>query len=101
MTRKDYVLIANALRLSNKQCARCMENENYHLHISAENCKGCKAPHEHHDYKPELMPAVRNVAEDIADALATDNPRFDREHFLAVVRGEKDLNSRPVRKAVN
>ena len=27
-----------------------------------------------------------------------DNPRFDREHFLAVVRGERDLNSRPARK---
>ena len=36
----------------------------------------------------------------IADELAADNPRFDREHFLAVVRGERDLNSRPGRKHI-
>ena len=58
MTRKDYRLIAGALRESYKV-------GNYNA--------------------PEL----------IADALATDNPRFDRDFFLQVVRGEKPLNARP------
>lgn len=75
MTRKDYILIAGAL-----QTAR----------VKAEN-------------KPGVLPKSWEVpmnfdAEHVADALATDNPRFDREHFLSVVRGQKDLNSRPARK---
>lgn len=35
------------------------------------------------------------AAKYIADALGMDNPKFDRSHFLAVVRGEKPVNSRP------
>lgn len=41
---------------------------------------------------------IQGVARIIADALYKQNPRFDREHFLAVVRGEKELNSRPTRQ---
>jgi hypothetical protein len=33
----------------------------------------------------------------LAEAMHADNPRFDREHFLAVVRGERNLKSRPPR----
>jgi hypothetical protein len=39
---------------------------------------------------------------DVAGAFVTlfeaDNNRFDREHFLAVVRGERAVNSRPPKK---
>jgi hypothetical protein len=41
------------------------------------------------------LDGYRDAVEDLASALHVDNPRFDRPHFLAVVRGEKDLNSRP------
>lgn len=69
MTRKDYILIAGALRIE-YDCVADMERESQ---------------------------TILNVAERIARFLYDDNPRFDREHFLAVVRGEKELNSRPAR----
>jgi hypothetical protein len=72
MTRKDYILIADALR-SEKP------NDGWDPNKRVQWDLDCKA---------------------IAQALAGDNPRFDREHFLAVVRGEKPLNSKPGRKAV-
>jgi len=61
MTRKDYILLAEALRLS-RENGESPESE-------------------------------------IAAMLKRDNSRFDREHFLAVVRGERELQSRPPRKA--
>ncbi len=69
MTRKDYILIAEALR-------------NYSLETNA-------------GYNSDS--AVLEVSSRIADALEQDNPKFNREHFLAVVRNEKSLNSRPSR----
>lgn len=36
------------------------------------------------------------VSERFAARLTASDPRFSREHFLAVVRGEKELNSKPV-----
>jgi len=53
MTRKDYILIAAALA-----------NERTPFMV------------EHHKY------ALDNIALTLADALATTNPRFDRERFL-------------------
>lgn len=73
MTRKDYVLIAQGLKSA------------LDLEISL------------HGADSGTAGGVRLAAARIADVLVTDNPRFDREHFLAVVRGEKDLNSRPSR----
>lgn len=32
--------------------------------------------------------------------VCADNPRFDREHFLAVVRGEREAGSKPEHKEV-
>ena len=55
MTRKDYVLIADALRQ-----AYVVQRDRY---------VGTSA-------------GVRAAAEYISDALASDNPRFDRERFL-------------------
>ena len=72
MTRKDYILLARAL----------------HERLDFErNVKTNKTPVE----------AIYVTARRISDALRADNPRFDREHFLAVVRGEKALESRPPR----
>jgi len=42
--------------------------------------------------------AVLLAARAIANECQLDNPRFNAEHFLAVVRGERDLYSRPSRK---
>lgn len=72
MTRKDYILLARTV------------NDIF-------ECPGTPVD--------AYQSATLAVAERIADALAGDNPRFDREHFLAVVRGEKDLNSRPARQS--
>ena len=71
MTRKDYILIAEALRTTWKE------------EVNQE------------DVTEERV--FFDTAENIVSALQKDNPRFNREHFLAVVRGEKDLNSRPAR----
>lgn len=71
MTRKDYIAIAEALRDA--------------LNLTSGNC--------HH------RDGVRDAAEKIANAMQDDNPSFDRAHFLAVVRGERELTSRPPRHA--
>lgn len=47
--------------------------------------------------RAEAVKAQEHFAAHIAEALATDNPRFNREHFLAVVKGERALTSRPAR----
>ena len=70
MTRKDYILIAEALR-----------EHRPIMHDGTDWYRG-----------------YWKTCEAVADTLASDNPRFSREHFLAVVRGEKELNSRPARK---
>jgi hypothetical protein len=71
MTRKDYIVIAEALRVQFHRAA--LENN------------------------PPMQDGVLNAAHEIADALQRDNARFNKEHFLAVIRGEKDLHSRPMR----
>jgi hypothetical protein len=72
MTRKDYILIANALREAlTDGVGGANENEKEGIHIAASH---------------------------LANALPYDNPRFNSEHFLSVVRGEKDLNSKPARR---
>ena len=71
MTRKDYILIARALRNTMDDAGKWE--------------------------RPNWRPAVVAVALRLTDELAHDNPRFSRDHFLAVVRGEKALESRPPR----
>jgi len=70
MTRKDYILIARALL------------------YAREDCRGQKI----------LESGVWLAAAQIANTLQETCPRFYRLHFLAVVRGEKALESRPPRK---
>lgn len=45
----------------------------------------------------QRLNGVGDAAGFIADALELDNPRFHHGHFLAVVRGEREINSRPPR----
>ena len=56
MTRKDYVMIAQALRTQ--------------FELS------------HDNNEDDGLCAVINIANDLATALEADNPRFDRERFL-------------------
>lgn len=74
MTRKDYIKLAEALRYARG-------------HALANPCNPVAA----------IDDVLNGAAEYIANALANDNGRFDRTHFLAVVRGEKSLTSRPPR----
>jgi hypothetical protein len=75
MTRRDYILLAEALRIPYNSLSKP-------------------------SYERELS-GVSIAALAIADALQRDNLRFNREHFLAVVRGEKELHSRPTRNGRN
>lgn len=77
MTRKDYILLANALRVASKQS---VENEYYGGTVSD---------------------GVELAAKHVATALGVTNPKFDYGHFLAVVRGEKELHSKPAPKTIN
>lgn len=71
MTKKDYIRIAKALRSMTGRSEGFI------------------------NFTPRLIYAL---AERLAFELASDSPRFNREHFLAVVRGERALESRPPRK---
>jgi len=77
MTRKDYIVIAEALRITVNRTR------------IDERTEGGTYPH--------ATSGVMAASEEIADALARDNHRFNKQHFLAVVRGEKDLQSHPRR----
>lgn len=64
MTRKDYVVLAEALADSQMGNARSLE----------------KAQHWHAQWL--------TCVETIADALAADNPRFDRQRFYNATEGK-------------
>ena len=81
MTRRDYILITKALRVQYRRAVIGSEN-GARTNFEAGQCFGG---------------GVLACAKEIADALEHDNSRFNRDHFLAVVRGEKDLHSRPSR----
>jgi len=72
MTRKDYIVLARALKLAR-------EDEMRSGQMWRES-------------------GVRTAAQFIANELEDENPRFDRHHFFAVVMGEKALTSKPPRK---
>ena len=83
MTRKDYLLIAEALRVQRYRA----ELEITHAEESDKEFACGRAE------------GVDSVAMELCDALHRDNPGFDRVHFLAVVRGEKELTSKPQRNS--
>lgn len=66
MTRKDYNLIADAIK--NTRLPVSLTDERFYL---------------------MMLAATRTIAESVADGLAGDNPRFDRERFLKAALGEK------------
>ena len=76
MTRRDYILIAEALKVTLRDAVYSEE---------------------HDGIKWTGKALVLYVAGNIGTFLDEANPRFDRAHFLAVVRGEKALESRPER----
>jgi len=75
VTRKDYVLVAEALRVSRE------------IALAGPGFA----------HKPNLDEArgIEDAAAAIANRMLGQNPAFDRAHFLAVVRGEKELTSKP------
>lgn len=76
-SRQHYIALADAIRSARKD---------------AESAPGVI---------PESWNVPMNfVTERIARVLAADNARFNKGHFLAVVRGEKSITSRPSRKPV-
>ncbi len=79
MTRKDYIVIASALRDAYQK-----EEMNNKYTVQGEPTR-------------TNMQALETASCSIAAALQIDNDRFNREHFLAVVRGGKALMSRPSR----
>jgi hypothetical protein len=87
MTRKDYIVIAEALRVQYTRALNtinaCDTDKTLSRHAADGFCSG-----------------VLYVAEEIADACKRDNARFSKPHFMAVVRGEKALLSRPSRNGV-
>jgi hypothetical protein len=74
MTRKDYILLANTLRIAHNNAA--------------------------HTKCQEAIWTVEQLASDLCSELRRDNARFNREHFLAVVHGTKELHSHPSRNGV-
>lgn len=79
MTRKDYILIARALN-----------NASEPRYWDSDRDWGIK---ERRIAREGVLAAAHYIANEMHD----DNPGFDRDHFLAVVRGEKLLTSRPPR----
>jgi hypothetical protein len=74
MTRRDYILLANTLRIAHNNAA--------------------------HTKCQEAIWIVDQLASDLCSELKRDNARFNREHFLAVVQGKRELHSRPSRNGV-
>jgi hypothetical protein len=72
MTRKDYIILANTLRIAHNNAVLTKSQE--------------------------AVWTVEQLASDLCCELKRDNARFNREHFLAVVSGKKDVNSRPSKK---
>lgn len=65
-----------------------------HYVVIANVLRGEYAQSGEHEHERAM---VYIVADALADELERDNPSFNREHFLAVVRGEREPDSRPPR----
>ena len=93
-SKGHYKLLAGALSLQFHNCVKCGEGPRHTFHVPVEECRGCANPNEHHAF--EAANTTASVL--VADTLGLDNPAFNREHFLAVIRGERDVNSQPPRR---
>jgi|HubBroStandDraft_5_1064220.scaffolds.fasta_scaffold351430_2 hypothetical protein len=74
MTRKDYIFIANTLRTAYNNAARTKSQEAIWI--------------------------IEQLVSDLCSELKRTNADFNREHFLAVIHGTKELDSRPSRRGV-
>lgn len=83
MTRKDYIILAEVFRVE--------------YHNSRLRQQGLVCSDGERLFADGQCNAVWNATLSMCDSLARDNSRFNRQHFLAVVRGEKQLLSRPSR----
>lgn len=81
MTRKDYIVIAEALRVQMVRANNAFSSEDVNEARSA----------------GAFANGVMQAANEIADSLKRDNVRFSKPHFMAVVNGERALLSRPKR----
>lgn len=79
MTRKDYIAIEESLHVR--------------LDVLEGDLATCETKTET-NYLTVRIEGYLDACETLADVLAA-NPRFDRDHFLAVVRGERELRSKP------
>lgn len=79
-SRKHYILIADALQQSIRPLQFAVESGSTSY--------------------TDVLRGFNKAIESLSAALVKDNPRFNAEHFLAVVRGEKALHSRPSRNGV-
>lgn len=61
-------------------CERCGESQDSTLHVPADKCEGCKAPHDHHTYRPDLagLEARYTVAVGALTRIAEHETRADR-----------------------
>jgi hypothetical protein len=75
MTRKDYIILARALNSTYRSACESKQSA-------------------------DVLEAILRTSYSVASELAADNSRFNGEHFMQVVRGVKDLNSRPSRNGV-
>jgi hypothetical protein len=79
MTRRDYILIAEVLRVE------------WNLaHLAEKAIVNGGTPRVERE-------VIEKIALELCDSLHRDNPRFNADHFMAVVRMEKDLQSHPKR----
>jgi hypothetical protein len=75
MTRKDYIILARALNSTYRSACESKQSA-------------------------DVLEAILRTSYSVASELSEDNPRFNGTHFMQVVRGVKDLNSRPSRNGV-
>ena len=68
MTRKDFILIAETIRL---------ERQRSRQYVEANNPRTCVE-----------LDHLDQIAESFADALATTNPRFNRSRFINACNGK-------------
>lgn len=66
-----------------------------HYVVIANVLRGEYAQSGEHEHERAM---VYIVADALADEFGRDNPAFNREHFLAVVRGEREIGSRVPRR---
>lgn len=91
-SKGQYVVLMRALSLARHNVleeAQAVAEDNEYL----------ESPRDTNSYSKAVVYwgkyGVMTAAKYVADAMALDNPAFDREHFLEVVKGNRKADSRP------